>query len=251
MKYPIIILIFLLGCKKEVAINKPDLQSCNFGIEKFNLSKRPLLQDRRAKPTSPPVIVPINTGVILLDFDGAIVTNTSWNYAGDMTLSPANLTSDAIKTITDSVKSKYSLWKVIVTTDEAYYLLADPYRRMRVIFTEYWEWFGQSGGVAFVNSFTWGDNTPCFVFTSLLNYSTKKILEAGTHEAGHTLGLFHQSTFDTSGVKTSDYNYGCCGYAPIMGVAYSQPMSQFIAGYNSYHDWQDDIAKISLLITKK
>jgi hypothetical protein len=78
--------------------------------------------------------------------------------------------------------------------------------------------------VAFTNSFTWGDNTPCFVFTALHNYNLKNISEAASHEIGHTLGLSHQSAYDAVCNKTAEYNAGNgtgeIGWAPIMGVAY-------------------------------
>ena len=125
---------------------------------------------------------------------------------------------------------------------------------MRVVVTESWEWFGQAGGTAYLNSFTWGNNTPCFVFSSLLAYSTKKIAEACSHEAGHTLGLRHQSTYDANGVKISDYNWGQgsgqIGWAPIMGAAYNQNLSLWHYGPNSISatTMQNDLAIISNVV---
>ena len=79
---------------------------------------------------------------------------------------------------------------------------------MRVILTVTHEWYGSAGGVAFVGSYSWGDDTPCFVFSGLLGYNVKNISEATAHEAGHTLGLYHQASYDANCVKTSDYHYG-------------------------------------------
>jgi hypothetical protein len=107
-----------------------------------------------------------------------------------------------------------------------------------VIITTSHEWYGSgAGGVAYLNSFTWGDNTPCFVFSALQGYNTKNIAEAASHEAGHTLGLRHQSSYNASCVKLSDYNWGQgtgeIGWAPIMGAGYNQNMTLWNSGPNS------------------
>ena len=108
-------------------------------------------------------------------------------------------------------------------------------------------WYGSAGGVSFVGSFTWGDNTPAFVFTALLNYNSKNIAEATAHEAGHSLGLFHQSLYDTNCIKTSDYNPGQgtgeIGWAPIMGVGYSRNFTLWNNGPNSFgcSNYQSDL----------
>jgi hypothetical protein len=127
----------------------------------------------------------------------------------------------------------YAPFNVIVTTDESLYTSALANKRMRVIVTESWEWFGQAGGTSFMNSFTWGNNTPCFVFSSLLNYNEKQIAEAASHEVGHTLGLKHQSVYNGS-VLVNQYNYGQgsgeIGWAPIMGCSYYQNLSTWHNG---------------------
>jgi hypothetical protein len=105
--------------------------------------------------------------------------------------------------------------------------------------------------VAYTGSFTWGDNTPCFVFTALLNNNVKFISEAVSHEAGHTLGLRHQAAYDANCTKTSDYHYGTgsgeIGWAPIMGVGYYQNLTQWHNGPNPYGctNTQDDLSIIS------
>jgi hypothetical protein len=75
--------------------------------------------------------------------------------------------------------------------------------------------------VSYVGSFTWGDDTPGWVFSGLLNNNIKYIAEAVSHEAGHTLGLQHQSNYDAECTKTSEYGQGQgtgeISWAPIMG----------------------------------
>jgi hypothetical protein len=195
--------------------------------------------------------------VIYLDFDGYKVSGTSWNWNGDFLTTPANLTTTQIEEIFKRVSNDYSPFNITVTTDEAVYTAANVNKRMRVVLTESWEWFGQSGGVAYVNSFTWGNDTPCFVFTSLLNYGTKYIAEAASHEAGHTLGLYHQASYDASGVKTSEYNRGQgtgeIGWAPIMGVGYYENLTLWHNGPNANGatSYQDDVNIIKNVVGTK
>jgi hypothetical protein len=192
--------------------------------------------------------------VIYLDFNGQYVANTMWNVNGPVTAAPANLTSEEINTIFQRVAADFSPFNVTITTDEAVYNAGNPLKRTRVVITESWEWYGQAGGVSYLNSFTWGDNTPCFVFSSLLGYNVKKIAEACSHEAGHTLGLRHQSVYDANGVKLSEYNWGQgsgeIGWAPIMGASYGENLTLWHNGPNSISatSLQDDVAKIAAVV---
>lgn len=181
---------------------------------------------------------PSASAVLFLDFDGHTVTGTSWNYNGPIVCGASGLNNTQITTVFNRIAEDYRPFNINVTTDSTKYLAAPAIRRMRVIMTVTSEWYGNAGGVAFVGSFTWGDDTPCFVFTALLNYNVKNISEAGSHEAGHTLGLYHQSVYDANCVKISDYNYGQgsgeIGWAPIMGVGYYQNFTLWNNGPNSY-----------------
>ena len=200
-------------------------------------------------PPPPPL-----ANVILLDFNGQYVANTMWNVNGPITCAPANLTAEEAGLILQRVTTDYSPFNITVTTDEAVFNAANPSKRMRVVITESWEWYGQAGGVSYINSFTWGDNSPCFVFSSLLGYSVKKIAEACSHEAGHTLGLRHQSLYDANGVKLNEYNWGQgsgeIGWAPIMGASYNENLSLWHYGPNSLSatTMQDDVAKIAAIV---
>lgn len=200
--------------------------------------------------TTPPTLA----NVILLDFNGQYVANTMWNTNGAFTCAPANLTAEEAGLILQRVTTDYTPFNITVTTDEAVYNAANPSKRMRVVITESWEWYGQVGGVSYLNSFTWGSNTPCFVFSSLLGYSVKKIAEACSHEAGHTLGLRHQSLYDANGTKLNEYNWGQgsgeIGWAPIMGASYNENLSLWHNGPNSLSatTMQDDVATIAAVV---
>lgn len=175
--------------------------------------------------------------VIFLDFDGHTVNGTSWNVNGPIPCGASGLDPTQVTEIFNRVAEDYRPFNINITTDSTKYWSAPSNRRMRVILTVSSEWYGSSGGVAFTNSFSWGDNTPCFVFTALLNNNVKMIAEAASHEAGHTLGLRHQSTYDANCVKVSDYNYGQgsgeIGWAPIMGVGYYKNFTLWHNGPNS------------------
>ena len=197
---------------------------------------------------------PTLANVILLDFNGEYVANTMWNVNGPISCAPANLNAEEAGLVLQRVITDYSPFNIIVTTDQTVYNAANPSKRMRVVITESWEWFGQAGGVSYLNSFTWGSNTPCFVFSSLLGYNVKMIAEACSHEAGHTLGLRHQSLYDQNGIKLDDYNWGQgsgeIGWAPIMGASYNENLSLWHYGPNSLSatTMQDDVAKIAAVV---
>jgi hypothetical protein len=178
------------------------------------------------------------SAVIFLDFDGYTVSGTMWNTSGTFVCNSSGLNDASITEIFNRVAEDYRPFNINVTTNEAKYNAAPTTKRMRVVITTSNEWYGSgAGGVAYVNSFTWGDNTPCFVFSALQAYNPKNIAEAASHEAGHTLGLRHQSSYNSSCVKISDYNWGQgsgeIGWAPIMGAAYNQNMSLWNSGPNS------------------
>jgi len=195
---------------------------------------------------------PSASPVIFLDFDGHTVSGTSWNTNGPIVCAPTTLNTDQMTEVFNRVAEDYRPFNVNITTDSTKYLAAPSNKRMRVILTITSDWYGSAGGVSFMGSFTWGDNTPCYVFTALLNNNVKYIAEAAAHEAGHTLGLRHQSTYDVNCVKTSEYNYGTgsgeISWAPIMGCGYYKNMSLWHNGQSSLNcsTYQTDLSIITI-----
>jgi hypothetical protein len=184
---------------------------------------------------------PVSTGkVIFLDFDGHYIVGSYWNTSGPIDAKPSGMTVEEQAATVARVRADYSEFPVTVTDDSTVYFAADPLKRMRVIITESWEWYTQAGGVAYVGSFTWGNETPCFVFSSLLGYGSKVVADAASHEAGHTLGLRHQSAC-SGGVKTQEYNSGIApdGKGYLMGYPYDK-ISGWQIGTNSVCSPQDD-----------
>ena len=98
-------------------------------------------------------------------------------------------------------------------------------------------WFGAgAGGVAYLNSFGATEDRTAFVFQKELGDGFPKFIwEATSHEIGHTFGLYHD------GDSNTEYYGGHDTYAPIMGVAYNRPVSQFSKGdYLGANNKQDD-----------
>src|SRR5258705_4843688 len=194
---------------------------------------------------------PSAQAVVFLDFDGHTVNGTSWNYNGPIACGASGLNNSQLTEVFNRVAEDYRPFNINITTDSTVFLAAPANRRMRVILTVSSSWYGAAGGVAFVSSFTWGDNNPCFVFTQLLNYNVKNISEAASHEAGHTLGLYHQSSYDANCNKLSDYyagqGSGEIGWAPIMGVGYYQNFTLWNNGSNSNgcNSLQSDLSVIT------
>ena len=181
---------------------------------------------------------PSASNVILLDFNGHTVSGTMWNVNGAFTCNSSGLSDAAITEVFNRVAEDYRPFNINVTTNETKYNSAPYNKRMRVVISTSYEWYGSgAGGVAYINSFTWGNNAPCFVFSSLLGYNVKNIAEAASHEAGHTLGLRHQSSYNSACTLLSDYNWGQgtgeIGWAPIMGAGYNQNMTLWNSGPNS------------------
>lgn len=180
---------------------------------------------------------PAARATIYLDFDGQYVTGSSWNWNGPINALPADLSNDAISEIFNRVSEDYRPFNINITTDSSVYLAAPFNQRTRIIITTTSAWYGSAGGVSFVGSFTWGDETPAWVFSALLNNNLKNIAEACSHEMGHTLGLQHQSTFDENCQKIAEYSAGQgdgeTGWAPIMGVGYYRNLTTWHIGSSS------------------
>lgn len=192
------------------------------------------------------------SAVIFLDFDGHYVSGTMWNVYGPFTCNSSGLNDTQITEVFNRVAEDFRPFNINITTSQTKYNQAPVNRRMRIVITTSHEWYGTgAGGVAYLNSFTWGDDTPAFVFSALFSYNVKNIAEAASHEAGHTLGLRHQSYYDANCVKLSDYNWGQgageIGWAPIMGAGYNQNLTLWHNGPNSIscNNYQTELSIIT------
>ena len=194
---------------------------------------------------------------IFLDFDGFDASGTSWGSDAigvpfDTDGVPYSFSSaerTRIINIWKRVAEDYAMFDVDVTTEDPG---TDALRKSNSSDTNYGirvviggsssDWYGNSaGGVAYVGSFSWSSDTPCWVFPKSLSNSEKNIAEAASHEAGHTVGLSHDGEPGGDG----EYYRGHGNWAPIMGVGYYEPVTQWSKGeYQSANNLEDDLVKI-------
>jgi hypothetical protein len=199
--------------------------------------------------------LPESKRVVYLDFNGHVTSGTEWNRGtGDIKSVPWSLDADrssfnnteliAIQNIWQGVAEDYASFDVDVTTqDPGVERLrrsgsTDELFGVRVVVspTDYFN--PGAGGVAYVGSFAWSSDTPCFAFTDGLDDDPKAINEASSHEVGHTLGLSHDGI-----VRGTGYYQGHGNWAPIMGVGYYRPVTQWSRGeYANANNHEDDLA---------
>lgn len=178
--------------------------------------------------------LPASQNVIFLDFDGHYVSSSVWNSGNPFTCAPAGISDAYITDIFNRTAEDFRPFNVNITTDSAKYLAAPLTQRIRIIVTPTSAWYPAAvGGVSYTGSFTWGDDTPGFVFCDKLPVggpiSPKMVGECCSHESGHTLGLSHQSKYDGScgmlEIYSSGTGTGECGWSPVMGNSYYRNMT--------------------------
>jgi PKD repeat protein len=198
---------------------------------------------------------PGGTKVIYLDFDGHNTTGTPWNSGRtdpivsapfDLDGNPASWSNgemDMIQYIWQRVAEDFLPYGVDVTTQDPGLeglrktSSGDEYYGQRVVISPT-NWYNtNAGGVAYIGAFNWNSDTPCYAFTAQLSNGEKYIAEAASHEAGHTLGLYHDGI--TAGVT---YYEGHGNWAPIMGVGYYKTIVQWSKGeYANANNLEDDL----------
>ncbi len=211
--------------------------------------------------------------VIYLDFDGHTTTGTLWNtnFAGGADIITPPYSTDATVTTafsTVELDNIYSIWQrvsedfapfdVDVTTQDPG---VEALRKTTTSDTQFGvrvciggsssTWYGAgAGGVAYLNSFTWNSDTPCYVFTDQLGSGNAKYTaEAASHEAGHTFNLSHDGQVAYGTVAAVGYYQGHANWAPIMGVGYYKEVSQWSKGEYPYaNNLQDDTAIIAGIV---
>jgi hypothetical protein len=206
--------------------------------------------------------------VLYLDFDGHTVAGTAWNTSAtgssfyaepyDADGNPSSF-SDAereqIQLTWARMAEDYAPFDVDVTTQDPGFDAinrsgsSDSSYGTRVLISAANEYSSicpnGCGGVAYVGTFDYYGSLghayyqPAWVFTQGVGTGAKNVAEAGSHEAGHNLGLSHDGT------ATLGYYRGHGAWAPIMGVGYYEPISQWSRGeYSGANNTQDDFAVI-------
>ncbi|ONI73056.1 hypothetical protein ALI144C_44710 [Actinosynnema sp. ALI-1.44] len=196
---------------------------------------------------------------IYLDFTGHSVEGTAWNGgaridapAFDADGNPSSF-NDAERTkIYEaflSVSEDYRSFDVDITTEEPSDDKltrsgdADEVYGTRAVITPKDVTNCGCGGQAYIGTFDEASRharyQPAWAYADG-GYDGKSIGEIVSHETGHNLGLGHDG--QSTGVE---YYAGHTNWAPIMGVGYSQPVTQWSRGeYTNANNTEDDLAVI-------
>ena len=216
--------------------------------------------------------------VIYLDFHGATLSGTAWNtdFATggdcdtdpyDTDASPATFSAperEAVYNIWQRVSEDYALFEIDVTTEDPGAAaidrsgVGDLDYGTRALITKSVSTCPNSmtlfdticpgtscGGIAYNGVFddptTHAYYQPALIFQDGVA-SVKAQGEAVSHEVGHNLGLHHDGA--TSGCSgPCAYYSGHGSWAPIMGVGYTHPITQWSAGeYSIANNTEDDFA---------
>ncbi len=185
--------------------------------------------------------LPGAAGCVLLDFDGHYMpAGNLWNNGNPINAAPSGMSDAAIRHHWEVVAEDYRPFNLNITTNESVFNSYPRNRRMRVIITPTKTAAPSAGGVAYVGSFNWNNDVPCWTFI----LSGKSGGEASSHEIGHTFDLRH----DGRTSPREGYFRGIDGtpWAPIMGVGYYRPVTQWSKGeYTNANNRQDDVATIA------
>ncbi|MFC5045910.1 PKD domain-containing protein [Aquimarina hainanensis] len=187
--------------------------------------------------------LPGAAGVVYLDFDGEIVENTWWLNGARIDAQPTNFSTRQIEEIWHIMAVDFRPFNINVTTRRAVFDAAPRTQRMKCIFTPTTDAEPDSGGVAYLNSFSEGQtDNPCWVF----NIGNARVAgETGSHEVGHALGLSHDGQQNPNQEKTEYYS-GHGNWGPIMGWSASNSIGQWSRGeYTNATQREDDIAIIA------
>jgi hypothetical protein len=204
---------------------------------------------------------PAATKVIYLDFEGEYVVSPYWNGGNPIDAQPYDVDSvpgfsahelERIQGIWQRVAEDFAPFDVDVTTEEPHASdlvnsgAGDSHWGIHVLITPTSDWYGFGGGVAYYGSFSWGSDTPCWVFSSMLgNGSERYVAEVASHEIGHTLKLSHDGLLVDGQAYYGGHGTGDVGWAPIMGVGYYRELVQWSKGeYPNANNTQDDLAVI-------
>ena len=206
---------------------------------------------------------------IYLDFDGHDLTDTVWTDSYGVAPGPhpawsldtnraafSSAEREAVQSVWQRVAEDYAPFDVDVTTQDpgAAALTrtdaADQVYGTRALISPSTNAAnkicnGGCGGFAYVGVFDTSAShahyQPAWIFPQSLGNDSKSIAEAVSHEIGHTFGLSHDGV--TGGTS---YYGGHDTWAPIMGVGYSRPITQWSqGGYTGANNAQDDLAVIS------
>jgi hypothetical protein len=180
--------------------------------------------------------LPGAAGCVLLDLDGYnMPAGNLWNNGNAINAAPSGMSDADIQELWEVVSEDYRAFNMNITTSEAVFNTYPQNRRRRCVITPTNTAAPGAGGVAYVGSFNWTNDVPCWVFIT----SGKAGGEAVSHEVGHTLGLSHDGR-EIPGTGHEEYYAGQGDWSPIMGVGYYKNITQWSRGEYQYANNQED-----------
>ncbi len=193
---------------------------------------------------------------LYLDFDGNF--EPVWGGSTNVTTltldsdgNPNTFNSSELALIEETwkrVAEDFAPFKINVTTVEPPSFADGVAMRVAIGVTSGTNWpYGGAGGVAYLDSFTNSISNVCYVLPQNLGpYHGKYVALASSHEAGHTFGLWHQSTYSGT-QKTNEYHPGTADWGPLMGAPWDSIRDTWHDGpdNNCWNCYQDDMALIS------
>ncbi|HSP41288.1 MAG TPA: cadherin domain-containing protein, partial [Luteolibacter sp.] len=173
--------------------------------------------------------------VVYLDFDGDTRDFEVWGF---IDAAPSGASNNQSFEVWQGVCEDFQPFGINITTSRRVFDAAAPNQRMQVIVTSTDAASPDAGGVAIIGSFNSDGDVVCWAFST----TGKNAVEIISHEVGHTLGLSHDGRVS----PVEEYYAGHFDWAPIMGVGYGRPLTQWSKGeYPSANNFQDDLLIIS------
>jgi hypothetical protein len=178
-----------------------------------------------------------DSACVFFDFDGQTVTGTAWNFGGGpIVVSPSEYNGntaqqDSIIRIAQEIVAPFP---ILVTRDSTKFFAAGAQRRLRIIFTPTYSWYGTAvAGVSYNYAFYWGDGTNSWVFDLFEGVQAKAVI--AMHEFGHTIGMVHQNLSGAGSLEAGVRYIMYGSSSPQRNIAI------WTKGTNQYGALQDDI----------
>lgn len=230
MKYLFIFstLFFFLSCSKEVEQSnldnlQPKLQVCDIPL----LPPDSIVDTTGILSSTPydiekPILSDYNDpiGLIFLEYRSTRIVSPYWNGGVPFRTKQVVFDSTTIKYLPLFANVKYGSWRVRFTIDSVYFTNFTGMKDTLHVVSNMIQSDNSSvetnllsfaSGVAFINGLYIPQVNHGFVFANVFPDTRYKKLDMASivvHEAGHMLGLYHQSEYDVNCSKINEYRPG-------------------------------------------